>query len=117
MKGLPRLSVIRSRCRRSAAGGVLAAVSVGSRRRQGAVVALRLESSKVRRQLARRLTFSLTHDAAEEQAITKSYVETRAGMETLIEMMQIKGNSEVVPDFWPNDEFAETVRLVYNEQN
>ena len=39
--------------------------------------------------------------------ITKGYVQTRASMEPLIEMMQIKGNSEVVPDFWPSDEFAD----------
>ncbi|MBT0666758.1 DUF3604 domain-containing protein [Novosphingobium profundi] len=39
--------------------------------------------------------------------ITKDYAETRASMEPLIEMMQIKGNSEVVPDFWPADEFAD----------
>ena len=39
--------------------------------------------------------------------ITKEYAETRASMEPLIEMMQIKGNSEVVPDFWPADEFAD----------
>ncbi|MXO61257.1 DUF3604 domain-containing protein [Altererythrobacter salegens] len=39
--------------------------------------------------------------------ITREYAATRAAMEPLIEMMQIKGNSEVVPDFWPNDEFAD----------
>jgi hypothetical protein len=39
--------------------------------------------------------------------ITKAYAETRASMEPLLEMMQIKGNSEVVPDFWPADEFAD----------
>jgi Protein of unknown function (DUF3604) len=39
--------------------------------------------------------------------ITREYAATRASMEPLIEMMQIKGNSEVVPDFWPNDEFAD----------
>lgn len=36
-----------------------------------------------------------------------AYVETRASMEPLIEMQQIKGNSEVIPNFWPNDEFAD----------
>ncbi|TCK09589.1 uncharacterized protein DUF3604 [Marinobacterium mangrovicola] len=39
--------------------------------------------------------------------IGKEYAETRASMEPLIEMMQVKGNSEVVPNFWPNDEFAD----------
>jgi hypothetical protein len=38
---------------------------------------------------------------------SKEYVETRASMEPLIEMMQVKGNSEVVPAFWPADEFAD----------
>lgn len=48
-----------------------------------------------------------TEETLEGKPITKAYVETRASMEPLIEMMQIKGNSEVVPDFWPNDEFAD----------
>ncbi len=39
--------------------------------------------------------------------IGRDYAETRASMEPLIEMMQIKGNSEAVPNFWPNDEFAD----------
>ncbi|MCP9200493.1 DUF3604 domain-containing protein [Gramella sp. GC03-9] len=39
--------------------------------------------------------------------ITKEYVETRNSMEPLIEMMQIKGNSEVVSQFWQKDEFAD----------
>ncbi|MBB5210962.1 DUF3604 domain-containing protein [Microbulbifer hydrolyticus] len=63
--------------------------------------------------------FAIPHNANESKGrdfpettldgkpITKSYVETRASMEPLIEMMQVKGNSEVVPDFWPNDEFAD----------
>jgi hypothetical protein len=38
--------------------------------------------------------------------LTKEYAETRAKWEPLIEMMQIKGNSEVVASLWPNDEFA-----------
>ncbi len=48
-----------------------------------------------------------TEETLEGNPITKSYVEIRARMEPLIEMMQIKGNSEVVPDFWPNDEVAD----------
>ena len=36
-----------------------------------------------------------------------AYAETHASMEPLIEMQQIKGKSEVVPYFWPNDEFAD----------
>jgi hypothetical protein len=39
--------------------------------------------------------------------IDKKYADTRASMEPLIEMMQVKGNSEVIPNFWPNDEFAD----------
>ena len=39
--------------------------------------------------------------------VTREYVEVRAKMEPLIEMMQVKGNSEVVPAFWPADEFAD----------
>lgn len=39
--------------------------------------------------------------------LTKEYAENRAKWEPLIEMMQIKGNSEVVASLWPNDEFAD----------
>ena len=35
------------------------------------------------------------------------YAATRANWEPLIEMMQIKGNSEVHRDFWAADEFAD----------
>lgn len=35
-----------------------------------------------------------------------AYANRRASMEPLIEMMQIKANSEVTRQFWPNDEFA-----------
>jgi hypothetical protein len=38
--------------------------------------------------------------------LTREYAETRARWEPLIEMMQIKGNSEVVASLWPTDEFA-----------
>ncbi len=38
--------------------------------------------------------------------ITAEYARTRQEFEPLIEMMQIKGNSEVVPRFWAEDEFA-----------
>jgi hypothetical protein len=40
------------------------------------------------------------------QPLGIDYMQTRSAMEPLIEMMQIKGNSEVYPAFWPNDEFA-----------
>ena len=39
--------------------------------------------------------------------LTREYAETRAKWEPLIEMMQIKGNSEVVASLWPSDEFAD----------
>ena len=39
--------------------------------------------------------------------LTRAYAETRAKWEPLIEMMQIKGNSEVVASLWPADEFAD----------
>jgi len=39
--------------------------------------------------------------------IDVDYSKTRQEYEPLIEMMQIKGNSEVVPRFWANDEFAD----------
>lgn len=39
--------------------------------------------------------------------LTADYAQLRASMEPLIEMMQIKGNSEVHRRFWPNDEFAD----------
>ncbi len=40
-------------------------------------------------------------------AIDAEYAARRESMEPLIEMMQIKGNSEVTRQFWPNDEFAD----------
>ena len=63
--------------------------------------------------------FAIPHNANESKGllfseasltgvpIDKEYAKTRASMEPLIEMMQVKGNSEVVPNFWPNDEFAD----------
>jgi hypothetical protein len=39
--------------------------------------------------------------------ITAEYAKTRQSMEPLIEIMQIKGNSEVHSNFWKNDEFAD----------
>lgn len=39
--------------------------------------------------------------------IDAAYAKTRQEYEPLIEMMQIKGNSEVVRRFWANDEFAD----------
>lgn len=39
--------------------------------------------------------------------LTREYAERRAKWEPLIEMMQIKGNSEVVAKLWPSDEFAD----------
>ena len=40
------------------------------------------------------------------QPITAEYARLRSHFERLIEMMQIKGNSEVHRKFWPTDEFA-----------
>jgi hypothetical protein len=66
-----------------------------------------------------RSLFAMPHDANESKGldfpettldgepITASYVEMRASMEPLVEMMQVKGNSEVVPQFWAADEFAD----------
>jgi hypothetical protein len=39
--------------------------------------------------------------------LTAEYARTRSHFERLIEMMQIKGNSEVHRKFWPADEFAD----------
>jgi len=39
--------------------------------------------------------------------LSAEYAKTRSHFERLIEMMQIKGNSEVYRKFWPADEFAD----------
>ncbi|MCJ8318088.1 MAG: DUF3604 domain-containing protein [Colwellia sp.] len=44
---------------------------------------------------------------AKGNPITKEYAELRSHFERTIEMMQIKGNSEVHRSFWPADEFAD----------
>jgi len=66
-----------------------------------------------------RMLFAMPHNSNESKGllftettlsgdpVDKEYIETRASMEPLIEMMQVKGNSEVVPDFWQTDEFAD----------
>jgi hypothetical protein len=41
------------------------------------------------------------------EPINADYAKRRESMEPLIEMMQIKANSEVTRHFWPNDEFAD----------
>jgi hypothetical protein len=45
--------------------------------------------------------------AMNNKPIDETYATTRQHFERNLEMMQTKGNSEVVPDFWPNDEFAD----------
>ncbi|MEJ2163351.1 MAG: DUF3604 domain-containing protein, partial [Robiginitalea sp.] len=48
--------------------------------------------------------------------VDAEYIQMRSEMEPAIEMMQIKGTSEVYPRFWPNDEFAnfETAESIQN---
>ena len=50
------------------------------------------------------------------EPLSEEYMRTRNKMEPLIEMMQIKGNSEIHPKFWINDEFAdfETAESIQN---
>jgi hypothetical protein len=50
------------------------------------------------------LMFAATDRAG--KPLTPEYARLRSHFERLIEMMQIKGNSEVIPKFWPADEFA-----------
>jgi len=45
--------------------------------------------------------------AMNNKPIDETYAKTRQHFERNLEMMQTKGNSEVVPDFWPNDELAD----------
>ena len=66
-----------------------------------------------------RNVFAMPHNANESKGldfpestlsgepISEDYVKLRASMEPLVEMMQVKGNSEVVPQFWQTDEFAD----------
>ncbi|MEJ2541559.1 MAG: DUF3604 domain-containing protein, partial [Gemmatimonadota bacterium] len=73
---------------------------------------------QVQRSEGRRV-FAMPHNSNESKGLTfgeatlsgepytEEYAQTRASMEPLIEMMQVKGNSEVVPDFWQADEFAD----------
>jgi hypothetical protein len=44
---------------------------------------------------------------AEGNPMDLEYAQTREHFEPLIEMMQVKGNSEVYQTFWPEDEFAD----------
>lgn len=44
---------------------------------------------------------------ADGQPIDLEYAQTRQHFEPLMEMMQIKGNSEVHRQFWPDDQFAD----------
>lgn len=48
--------------------------------------------------------------------IDATYAAQRQKMEPVIEMMQIKGNSEAHPQFWPNDEFAD-FEMAYSIQD
>jgi hypothetical protein len=66
-----------------------------------------------------RKLFAMPHNANESKGldfpettlsgapISAEYATIRASMEPLVEMMQVKGNSEVVPQFWQTDEFAD----------
>jgi hypothetical protein len=66
-----------------------------------------------------RRLFAMPHNANESKGldfpevtlsgeqIDAEYATIRASMEPLVEMMQVKGNSEVVPQFWQADEFAD----------
>lgn len=47
--------------------------------------------------------------------ITKEYAEMRANFERLVEVHQVKGNSEVHAAFWKNDEFADFENHTFGE--
>ena len=49
--------------------------------------------------------------------ITKEYAEMRANFERLVEVHQVKGNSEVHAAFWKNDEFADFENHTFGEPN
>lgn len=73
---------------------------------------------QLQREQGRKL-FAMPHNANESKGldfpeltlsgepIDEEYATLRASMEPLLEMMQVKGNSEVVPQFWLTDEFAD----------
>jgi hypothetical protein len=73
---------------------------------------------QVQRSEGRKL-FAMPHNSNESKGLlfgeatlsgkpySSTYAELRASMEPLIEMMQVKGNSEVVAKFWEADEFAD----------
>ena len=73
---------------------------------------------QLQREQGRKL-FAMPHNANESKGfdfpettlsgepIDEAYAQLRASMEPLVEMMQVKGNSEVVPQFWKTDEFAD----------
>jgi hypothetical protein len=50
--------------------------------------------------------FMFDDQTLDGKPVSADYATRRQKMEPLIEMMQIKGNSEVHPSFWSNDEFA-----------
>ncbi|MBI1288642.1 MAG: DUF3604 domain-containing protein [Flavobacteriales bacterium] len=49
--------------------------------------------------------------------ITKEYAEMEANFERLVEIHQVKGNSEVHAAFWKNDEFADFENHTFGEPN
>ena len=49
--------------------------------------------------------------------ISKEYAQKRQDFERLVEVHQVKGNSEVHPAFWKNDEFADFENHTFGEPN